>query len=238
MSTRRFAALLLAALALTGCGGAGGGGSGGQATLWVTRDRGKTLVLEKRVEAGQTLMRALRGVAKVKTRYGGRYLQAVNGIEGSVVSQRDWFWFVNGYEGDRSAAEYALRPGDIAWLDYRSWRGEERAPVVVGAFPEPFLHGYDGERRPVAVRYAAPGLEAGARAIGDLLEADTVAPLDRPVPEEANLFVLVAGKPRFRAELREPGAAAGSPVRFTFAGDARALSHDPTAVAPRRYEAP
>ena len=154
MSWARPAALLLVALALAGCGGAERGG--GQATLWVTHDRGETLVLETRVEAGQTLMRALRGVAKVETRYGGRFVQAVNGIEGSVASQRDWFWFVNGYEGDRSAAEYELRPGDIAWLDYRSWRDEDRAPIVVGAFPEPFLHGYDGERRPVAVRYAAP----------------------------------------------------------------------------------
>ncbi len=236
MSSRRFAALLLAALALTGCGGEERGG--GQATLWVTRDRGETLVLETRVEAGQTLMRALRGVAKVETRYGGRFIQSVDGIEGSVASQRDWFWFVNGYEGDRSAVEYELRLGDVAWLDYRSWREEQRAPVVVGAFPEPFLHGYDGERRPVAVRYASPALEGGAQAIGDLLEADTVAPLDWPAPKEANLFVLVAGPPQFRAELREPGAAAGSPVRFTFAGDARSLSEDPTAVALRRYEAP
>ncbi len=236
MSQARLAAVLLLALALAGCGGAERGG--GQATLWVTRDRGETLVLETRVEAGQTLMRALRGAAKVETRYGGRYVQAVNGIEGSVASQRDWFWFVNGYEGDRSAVEYTLRSGDIAWLDYRSWRDEDRAPVVVGAFPEPFLHGYDGKRRPVAVRYAAPALEGGAQAIGDLLEADTIAPLDWPVPKEANLFVLVEGQPQFRAELREPGAAAGSPVRFTFAGDARALSEDPTAVALRRYEAP
>jgi len=236
MSRARPAALLLLALALAGCGGAERGG--GQATLWVTRDRGETLVLESRVEAGQTLMRTLRGVAKVETRYGGRFIQAVNGIEGSVASQRDWFWFVNGYEGDRSAVEYTLRSGDIAWLDYRSWRDEDRAPVVVGAFPEPFLHGYDGERRPVAVRYAAPALEGGAQAIGDLLEADTVAPLDWPVPKEANLFVLVEGPPQLRAEMREPGAAAGAPVRFTFAGDARALSEDPTAVALRRYEAP
>ncbi len=236
MSPRRVAALLLAALALTGCGGEERGG--GQATLWVTRDRGETLVLATRVEAGQTLMRALRGAAKVETRYGGRFIQSVDGIEGSVVSQRDWFWFVNGYEGDRSAAEYELRPGDVAWLDYRSWREEQRAPVVVGAFPEPFLHGYDGERRPVAVRYASSALEGGAQAIGDLLEAGTVAPLGWPVPKEANLFVLVEGPPQFRAEMREPGAAAGAPVRFTFAGDARALSEDPTAVALRRYEAP
>ena len=34
-----------------------------------------------------------------------------------------------------------------------------REPVVVGAFPEPFLHGYAGKVRPVAIRYA-PGQKA------------------------------------------------------------------------------
>ena len=44
-------------------------------------------------------MRALASKVDVKTRYGGRYVQAVNGIEGSLNAQHDWFWFVNGYRG-------------------------------------------------------------------------------------------------------------------------------------------
>ena len=48
---------------------------------------------------------------------------------------------MNGYEGDRSAASYRLRDGDVAWFDYRAWEREGEARVVVGAFPEPFLHG-------------------------------------------------------------------------------------------------
>jgi hypothetical protein len=236
VSARRLAALLLAAAALAGCGGAGG--AHGRAALWVTRDRGAEIVLDTRVDAGQTLMRALRGVAKVETRYGGRFVQGVDGIAGSRSGQRDWFWFVNGYEGDRSAAEYHLQRGDIAWFDYRSWSEEPEAPVVVGAFPEPFLHGYDGKRRVAAVRYDSPSLEGGAHAIGGLIGADTVAPSGRPVPKDANLFLLVEGPQQFRAELREPGAGPGSPVRFTFAGDAYALADDPGSVALRRYELP
>ena len=35
------------------------------------------------------------------TRYGGRFLQSIDGIYGSLTGQRDWFFFVNGIEGDR-----------------------------------------------------------------------------------------------------------------------------------------
>ena len=98
------------------------------------------------------------------TRYGGGFVQSIDGVEGSARRHEDWFWFVNGLAGDRSAASYRLRDGDVAWWDYRDWSGDaETLEVVAGAFPEPFLHGYDGETRPAAVRYA-PGLRAGARA--------------------------------------------------------------------------
>ena len=111
-------------------------------------------------------MRALASEADVETRYGGRYVQAVNGIEGSLSAQRDWFWFVNGYEGDRSAASYRLHDGDVAWLDYRAWQREGEARVVVGAFPEPFLHGYAGKTRPCRrpLRPPAPRSARGSSA--------------------------------------------------------------------------
>ena len=47
------------------------------------------------------------------TRYGGRYLQSIDGVSGSLTQQRDWFYFVNGVEGGRSAAEVTLHPGDV-----------------------------------------------------------------------------------------------------------------------------
>jgi hypothetical protein len=219
---RRLVPLLLAALlAVAGCRG-GEDGAAGQATLWVTRDRGSTVLVDARVDAGQTLLRALRSQADVDTRYGGRFVQAIEGVEGSLSNRRDWFWFVNGIEGDRSAVEYRLRAGDVAWWDFRAWEGQERAPVVVGAFPEPFVHGWNGEVRPAAVRYA-PGLAAAARRVATRLGADSVEPEGASVAEDANLFRLAAGAPRFTASERMPGAGAGSPVVFTFAGDVDAL---------------
>jgi hypothetical protein len=184
------------------------------------------VLLTTTVPAGLTVMQAVDREADIDTRYGGRYVEAIDGLEGDLGARRDWFWFVNGIEGDRSATDYRLRNGDIAWWDYRSWRERMREPVVVGAFPEPFLHGYNGKTRAVAVRYAA-GLERGARAIGRLLRARSVEPLSTPAPNDAHLFLTVKGRVTFTASLRDESSGAGSPVRFVFAGDATALARDP-----------
>ena len=209
---------------LPGCGHERTGS--GSASLWVTRDRGATVVAVRTVPAGLTAMQALDRELDVHTSYGGRFVQSIEGVKGEASKQRDWFWFLNGIEADRSGADYRLRPGDVEWWDYRSWSGELREPVVVGAFPEPFLHGYAGKVRPVAVRYAR-GRAAGARALGRMLHATSIRPLsDRP-PADANVFYTVNGSERFSASLRDSGGDAGSPVRFTFSGDAAALVRRP-----------
>jgi hypothetical protein len=160
-------------------------------------------------------MRALASQLDIETRYGGRYLQSVEGLAGSLQRQRDWFWFVNGYEGDRSAAEYRLRDGDVAWWDFRGWQREGEARVVVGAFPEPFLHGFAGERRPAVVRFEPSERERAAR-LASRIGAEDVQRLGAPVPEGANVLEVRAGPPRFEAELL--GQTAGDPVRFVLAG--------------------
>ena len=229
--------VLLAALALVllpGCGHERTGS--GSATLWVTRDRGATVLAVRTVPAGLTAMQALDKELDVKTRYSGRFVQSIEGIDGDASKQRDWFWFLNGIESDQSAADYRLHAGDLEWWDYRSWRGEMREPVVVGAFPEPFLHGYGGSPRPAVVRYE-PGLEQGARAIGRLLQAASVAPVSDPAPKDANVFYTVRGTERFSASLREESSSAGSPVEFTFAGDADGLARNPKRYR-FRYEVP
>ena len=131
--------VVLLALAAAGCGGAREHGS---ATLWVTRDRGAHVLFTGNVPAGLTAMQALSRARTVHTRYGGRFVQSINGLGGSLTKQNDWFYFVNGIEGDRSAAEVRLHPGDVEWWDYRHWTGATMSvPVVVGAFPKPFIDG-------------------------------------------------------------------------------------------------
>ena len=231
----RLAGLAFAGLLAAAC--AGGSGGDGMASLWVTRNGGARVILLRKVAAGQTAMQALERAAEVETSYGGRFVQSINGIRGSLAARTDWFWFVNGIEGDRSAAEYRLRPGDVEWWDFRSWARRAREPVVVGAFPEPFLHGYGGRRRPAAVRYADQSLAGAARAIARLIRADSVAGTSTPAPREANLFLVVGGRPRLVARPRFEGSQAGDPVTFTFAGDAHRLAREPELVR-RRYRWP
>jgi hypothetical protein len=131
--------VLVLALVATGCGGER---EHGTATLWVTRDRGAQVLFVSNVPAGLTAMQALSRVRTVHTRYGGRFVQSINGLGGSLSKQNDWFYFVNGVEGDRSAAEVKLHQGDVEWWDYRHWTGATMSvPVVVGAYPQPFLGG-------------------------------------------------------------------------------------------------
>jgi hypothetical protein len=136
----RRAAVLLLALVLAGCGG--GGRGHGTATLWVTRDRGAHVVFAGTVPAGLDGIQTVAKRLKVTTRYGGRYVQSIDGISGSLDAQRDWFFFVDGVEGSRSAAEVRLHPGDVLWWDYRHWTPSTMSiPVVAGAYPHPFVDG-------------------------------------------------------------------------------------------------
>jgi hypothetical protein len=88
----------------------------------------------------------------VETRFGGRFVQSIDGVKGGGPGgMRDWFFFVNGVEAEVGAAEYELSPGDRVQWDFRDWGTAMRVPAIVGAFPEPFLNGIDGRRRPVRV---------------------------------------------------------------------------------------
>ena len=220
---RRLLLVAAAAALLAGCGGTAGSG---RATLWVTRDEGAQVLLVRTVPAGETAMQALERSSKVSTRYGGRYVESIDGVSGSLGARHDWFYFVNGIEADRGAAEYRLRPGDVEWWDYRDWgKVGETVPAVVGAFPEPFLHGYDGKVRPAVVVGAA---SAGARALARVVHGRVAA----TAPAGANVLRLVGGPHRFTARVLRGGA-----VELDFSGDAAALARDPSRYR-YRYEVP
>jgi hypothetical protein len=193
------------AVALAGCGT--GTGSSGQATVWVTRDRGAHVMHVEKVPAGLTALQALGRVADLKTRYGGRYVRAVDGV--AEHGSSSWFYYVNGYLADQGSAEYRLRDGDVEWWDFRAWRDPLQDAVVVGAFPEPLRHGYGGKRRPTVVVSARAAL---GRRIAKLVGGS----LATTAPADANVVAIVPHPAElFSATLRRPGA--GSPIRFVLA---------------------
>ena len=164
---RRIVALLCVAAATgaAGCGlGAGEEQEGDGVQLRVTRDFGRTELGAARlasVREDETVMRVLRSRFEVETRFGGRFVQSIDGLEGGGAGgEVDWFYFVNGVEAEVGAAEFELSPGDRVQWDRRDWGATMRVPAIVGAFPEPFLHGLEGKRRPVRVECEDSGSSA------------------------------------------------------------------------------
>ena len=129
-------------------------------------------------------MRLLRSKFDVDTRFGGRFVQSIDGLKGAGAGGReDWFFFVNGVESTRAPPSTSSRPGDRVQWDYRPWDDAAGVPAIVGAFPEPFLHGLEGRRRPVRVECedAAP-LPATRRVRLDAAGVPTAEPRSAPPP--------------------------------------------------------
>jgi hypothetical protein len=152
---RRVAALIAAALLLGSCGIGPGEEHDGGAVIRVTRDFGHEQIgstSTKTLHEDETVMRVMQSRFDVETRFGGRFVQSIDGVKGAGLGGvRDWFFFVNGVEAEVGAAEYELSPGDRVQWDFRDWGAAMRVPAIVGAFPEPFLNGINGKRRPVRV---------------------------------------------------------------------------------------
>jgi hypothetical protein len=155
-------ALLLAALAAAGCG-LGPGKGLGDVSLTVTRDYGAEPVVapvSDGVSEADTVMRVLERGAKIETRYSGGFVQAIEGLEAEENGgdgPSDWFFYVNGVESTVGAADFSLQGGEAIWWDYRNWSSAMRVPAVVGSWPQPFVGGYDGKVRPVALECLGGG---------------------------------------------------------------------------------
>lgn len=162
------------ALLVSGCG-LGAGSPPGGVSLVVTNEFGSTLLHQRgRLEvAGQeTAMSLLMRNYPVSTRYDGGFVESIDGLSGgSEHGHRvDWFFFVNGVESTKGAAEVVVHSGETIWWDRHDWSQTEHVPAVVGSFPEPFLGGYDGKRYPVRIECAQPTSHACAT-VGERLRA-------------------------------------------------------------------
>jgi len=158
------ASLAVAACALpaSGCGVGPGEQEAGEGTLTVTRNFGEE-PLGSRATGGasesDTVMRVLQRDFEVETRFGGNFVEEIDGVAGGGQDGRrvDWFYYVNGIEADVGAGERRVSPGDRIWWDHHDWSAAMRIPAVVGSFPEPFASGSEGRRLPVRLVCLAEG---------------------------------------------------------------------------------
>jgi len=159
------ALVLLPALAIAGCG-LGPGDNLGQVGLTVTRDYGARRVIPPvtdEVNESDTVMRVLERNADISTRYGGGFVQSIEGIEGDYGGGHslDWFFYVDGVESTVGGADFQLRGGEQVWWDYRDWSAALSVPAVVGSWPHPFAGGYEGHDHPTVVECMAAGAACG-----------------------------------------------------------------------------
>jgi hypothetical protein len=250
-------ALLAAVFATAGCG-LGPGEDVGEVSLTITRDYGAEALrppLSDEVSESDTVMRVLDRGAEISTRYGGGFVQAIDGLEADerFGHSLDWFFYVDGVESTVGAADYPLHGGEAIWWDYRDWSAAMRVPAVVGSWPEPFLHGYDGRRRPAAIECLGGGAACGSvhRALVDAGASVASA------SARGAMRVLVGPWARVRrdaAAAQMEGGPQASGIFARFAGDGDRLrliglaadgepagSFGPGAglvAATRRYEAP
>jgi hypothetical protein len=166
-------ALLCAALAAAGCG-LGPGAAVGGVELTVTREYGSVPMLSEEVDdvtESDTVMRVLERQAEIATRYGGGFVQSIEGVEESQgADPSDWFFYVNGIESPVGAADYDVEAGERIWWDYRDWVATAHVPVVVGSWPAPLRGGYEGREHPVTLACEGAGA-ACSRVRGALEEA-------------------------------------------------------------------
>jgi hypothetical protein len=164
----RRAALIAAALALcallSACG-LGPGATPSNVTLTLSDGFGARVIAQSgapKVVGDETVMQLLMRNATVATRYGGGFVQSIDGLAGDATAGRpvDWFYYVNGVEAPMGAAATTLNPGDRVWWDRHDWAATDDVPAVVGSYPAPFAGGIGGKHYPVTEFCATPNDDA------------------------------------------------------------------------------
>jgi hypothetical protein len=171
-------------------------------TVMVTKDFGQELILAQEIELeeGTDAMTALKAVAEVETKYGGGFVEAINGLSSEYEGgnkKRDWLYYINGISLSLGAKDYILQDGDVEHWDFRDWSYRQMIPAIIGAFPQPFLSGVKGEVKPTAMVYDDPFAEE-AKALATKLEGwgtsevllTSAEALSEAVKESYNLIII------------------------------------------------
>jgi hypothetical protein len=194
---------------------------------------------EPHVPGSETVMRMLERHFRVSTRYGGGFVEAIDGRSGSS-SRLDWFFYINGVQAPLGAATTAVHRGDRIWWDLHDWRVTNSIPAVVGSFPEPFVHGTGGRRLPVTLECAVDVPAACAQVTKELrqLKIPFASQVIGGGAGTDSLAVVVGTwhdlEPALVAQLVDSGPkASGVYARFTGRGSSLALL-DPRGQVVRR----
>ncbi|MGH2892293.1 MAG: DUF4430 domain-containing protein, partial [Solirubrobacteraceae bacterium] len=116
LRVRTAVAALAIVLGCCGCGLGPGAPTKG-ISLTVTGGFGSrhiSTVSRSKVPGSETVMRMLERSFKVSTRYGGGFVESIDGLAPSG-SGSDWFYYINGVQASKGAAATAVHAGDHIW---------------------------------------------------------------------------------------------------------------------------
>ncbi len=169
-------------------------------TLWITNDFSKNCLLVKEISyTNQSAMQILQEACNVKTVYGGALVTSIDGIGSAQADgKKNWFYYINGIMADVGARQYSPKPGDNIWWDFHSWDANTYISSVIGAYPQPFLSGYAGQRKEIFILYTT-SLAARAVELKDNLEELSVQKIElklcnsRIINEKNNKMFIIIG---------------------------------------------
>ncbi len=122
----------------------------------VTSDFGNRLHLQEDIVINPktSALEGLQRTTDVDTKYGGGFIDDISNIRDQHDgNDLDWFIYINGIQSKSGAGSYTLKSGDIQRWDLHDWSYRQFTPAIIGDFPEPFVHGYNGKIWPTLVVY-------------------------------------------------------------------------------------
>lgn len=168
----------------------------------ITQDFGNELLLDEPVilNSGANALDALERVAKVETKYGGGFIEAINGVRSQysqTTVKKDWFFYMNGMSANVGLMDYELSDGDVEHWDFHDWSFHAFIPAIIGDFPQPFVGGYKGKNLPTIVVYDEGFRDAALDLAGELaklgvqdVRAQAANELSSQDKEHSNLMLL------------------------------------------------
>ncbi|MEA1961912.1 MAG: DUF4430 domain-containing protein [Bacillota bacterium] len=151
-----------------------------RASLLVTQNFGNHIIFNKKVPIDDKsyVLDILKANLDVETKYDGGFISSINGLktQGSVMNgeRGDWFYYVNGVCSHVGAMDYKLMTGETVWWDYHPWSTGPAVSSVIGCYPEPFVHGYNGKTGSINILYSEGNLN-NANSLCDSLKARGVS---------------------------------------------------------------
>jgi hypothetical protein len=159
--------------------------------LWVTEDfSGKPVVSRNVAFTNESVMDVLRKNADLETAFGGGFVTQINGVGGkeNENERKNWFYYVNGNLARVGALAYFPDQNDNVWWDFHDWDDTAHIPSVIGAYPQPFLSGYDHIVPPTAIFFTTALADESQKLSEDLINRGVAHILVREYPGNIDAY--------------------------------------------------